>query len=271
MPELPELETILVNIREKLIGKKILYVHTRCDKLRWPISQEIKNLNNVFIINIQRRAKYLIFKFLKGYILLHLGMSGHLKLISNDIEKKIVNKHDHIDIIIDNGIILRYTDPRRFGCCLWLYSLNHKLLNKLGPEPLSNNLNAGYLFKKSRKIKKIIKPWLMQNDIVVGIGNIYSNEILFESKIFPNRSVNSLKYEEYVKLSLNIKKILLFAIKNRGATIKDFINIDGSYGNFQKYFKVYNRKGKKCFSCSSTIEIMFHNKRKTFFCRKCQK
>lgn len=271
MPELPEVEVILQELKLFLIGQKISYIEIRCTNLRWPISQEIYKLKNQLIINITRRSKYLVIKLFKnGYILIHLGMSGNFRFI----EKKEIlffNKHDHIDFVFNNKI-LRYNDPRRFGFFLWFNSLkNNKFLNKLGPEPFSKAFNYQYLFKKSRFIKKSIKPWLMENKVIAGIGNIYANEILFESKIFPDRKVMSLTEQECLLLVYSIKKILLQAIKSGGTTIRNFIRTNGKIGFFNTKLKVYNKKGKQCSYCFSYIKTMKHNKRTTFFCSFCQK
>lgn len=272
MPELPEIEVVLKELQRHLIGKKILYVIVRCSKLRWPISKEIYELKNQIIIKVKRRAKYLIIKLLNnGYILIHLGMSGSLRFFKITKSTLVFNKHDHIDLVFKNKL-LRYHDPRKFGCWLWEPDLkNHKLLKKLGPEPFSKEFNYKYLFNKSRSIKKSIKPWIMESKIVSGIGNIYANEILFAAKIFPDRTAMSLTKEECLTLVKKVKIILLQAINQGGTTLRNFIKTDGSIGLFNKELQIYNKKGKKCLYCSLPIKTMIHSKRTTFFCTYCQK
>lgn len=269
MPELPEIEVILRNIKYSLIRKKILYTIVRCKKLRYPVSHKIYEIKNEKILNVKRRAKYLIFVFCSGYMLIHLGMSGSLHLIK--INKKI-DKHDHIDFIINNNKVLRYRDPRRFGLCIWTKKLkNLNLLNNLGIEPLSSNLTQDFLFEKSRYKKTKIKNFLMDNKIITGIGNIYSNEILFDAKILPYRMTMSLTLLECKILTASITNILCESIKLGGTTIKDFVNIDNKKGNFYKKLKIYKKYGKECYICSNFIKKTFINNRSTYFCDFCQK
>lgn len=268
MPELPEVEVILRGLKS-LIGDKILYSIIRCYNLRWPVSSEIYKLKNNFILNIKRRARYLIIKLEYGNILIHLGMSGSFYLFDKT-EKVIIKKHDHIDLIFSNKI-LRYNDPRRFGFWLWTKNLeNNKFLQKLGPEPFSKKFNDNYLFQKSKFTRKNVKNWLMDNKLVVGIGNIYANEILFLSKIHPNRLTKSLNTQDCCNIVNNTKKILLESIKKGGTTIRNFSKINKKKGDFSKELKVYKRELEKCLFCHSYIKRILNNKRATFFCPKCQ-
>lgn len=272
MPELPEIEVILKKLKKFLIGKKIIFIKIRCNKLKYFISQEIYNLKDKKIENIRRRAKYLIIDFINGSILIHLGMSGSIKIMNLNKCFLLPNKHDHIDVFFNSKILLRYNDPRKFGLWLWTYNVyQHYLLNNLGIEPLSKNFNGKYIYQSSRLIKTPIKIYLMNNKIIVGIGNIYANESLFNAKILPNRIANSLTEKECNKLYISIKKILKKSIELGGTTIKNFFQTNGKKGGFYKKLKVYRKNGNNCLTCFSKIKIMKHNKRSTYFCSICQK
>lgn len=272
MPELPEVEVISKKLKNILIGKKIIFAKIRCEKLRYYVSKEIYNLKNEKIINIKRKAKYIIIDLIKGSILIHLGMSGSIKIINLKNSFLLPNKHDHIDIFFNSKIFLRYNDPRKFGLWLWSYNIKqHFLLNNLGIEPLSKKFDSNYIYQSSRLIKKPIKIYLMDNKIVVGIGNIYANESLFKAKILPNRLANSLNKIECINLNKSIKKTLKKSIELGGTTIKNFFQINGEIGKFYAKLKVYKKYGSNCLKCCSVIKLMKHNKRSTYFCPKCQK
>ncbi|QJC29272.1 bifunctional DNA-formamidopyrimidine glycosylase/DNA-(apurinic or apyrimidinic site) lyase [Enterobacteriaceae endosymbiont of Plateumaris rustica] len=269
MPELPEIEIIKNIISPYLKGYNINYSIVRNKKLKYLIPKEIININNQKIINIKRRGRYIIFLLQNNSIIVHLGMTGNLLIIKK--YKKIL-KNDHIDLIINNNIILRYSDIRKFGFWIWSdknYKKN-KFLNKLGPEPLNNKFNSTYLYQITQ-IKKIpIKVLLMMNEIVVGIGNIYSNESLFISKILPYRKSNTLTFIEIDILVKNIKHILYISIKNGGTSICNYIDPYGKKGNFSKFLFVYGRNNKLCKICKTKIFKMIHRNRSTFFCSICQ-
>lgn len=216
MPELPEVETIRSGIEPYLVGNNIQHVIVRNARLRWTVSEQILTLNNQQVHSVQRRAKYLLIELKRGWIVAHMGISGSIRVLS---EKKqdIIGKHDHIDIIISNGIILRYNDPRRFGSWVWCENLaTHNTLAHLGPEPLSETFNAAYLYNKSRNMRsQQIKPWLMDNKVVAGIGNIYANESLFSAKISPNLQTNLLSKKQAEVLVETIKLILARSIKKK--------------------------------------------------------
>ncbi|WAT00538.1 bifunctional DNA-formamidopyrimidine glycosylase/DNA-(apurinic or apyrimidinic site) lyase [Rouxiella chamberiensis] len=268
MPELPEVETSRRGIEPYLVGHTILHAVVRNARLRWPVSQEIMELSDQVVISVQRRAKYLLVELKTGWIIIHLGMSGSLRVLAQESEPA---KHDHVDLVMDTGHVLRYTDPRRFGAWLWTQSLEgSSVLSHLGPEPLSEAFNADYLREKSLKKKSPIKPWLMDNKLVVGVGNIYASESLFVAGISPDRPANSLTHEEYALLVSTIKAVLLRSIEQGGTTLRDFLQSDGKPGYFAQQLQVYGRAGEPCRACGTLIEVSKHAQRSTFFCRRCQ-
>ncbi|MCS5960317.1 bifunctional DNA-formamidopyrimidine glycosylase/DNA-(apurinic or apyrimidinic site) lyase [Klebsiella pneumoniae subsp. pneumoniae] len=220
MPELPEVETSRRGIEPHLVGATILHAVVRNGRLRWPVSEEIYRLSDVPVLSVRRRAKYLLLELPDGWIIVHLGMSGSLRILSEELPAE---KHDHVDLVVSNGKVLRYTDPRRFGAWLWTRTLEgHPVLAHLGPEPLSDAFNADYLQQKCAKKKTAIKPWLMDNKLVVGVGNIYASESLFSAGIHPDRLASSLSREECEQLVKVIKLVLLRSIEQGGTTLKDF-------------------------------------------------
>lgn len=247
----------------------ILRTVIRNGRLRWPISEQIYHLNNLPILSVRRRAKYLLLELPTGWILIHLGMSGSLRILTEPLPAE---KHDHVDLIMSNGKILRYTDPRRFGAWLWTTELaGHPALAHLGPEPLSDDFNSACLQQKCAKKRTAIKPLLMDNKLVVGVGNIYANESLFYAGIHPDRLASSLSAEECQRLVKAIKTVLLRAIEQGGTTLKDFLQSDGKPGYFVQQLQVYGRKGKPCYQCGIPIVASKHGQRTTFYCRQCQK
>ncbi len=242
MPELPEVETSRRGIEPHLVGATILHAHIRNGRLRWPVSDEIYRLSDTPVLSVQRRAKYLLLELPDGWIIIHLGMSGSLRILSEALPAE---KHDHVDLVMSNGKILRYTDPRRFGAWLWTKELEgHNVLAHLGPEPLSDEFNGEYLQQKCAKKKTAIKPWLMDNKLVVGVGNIYASESLFAAGIHPDRLASSLSTEECDLLARVIKAVLLRSIEQGGTTLKDFLQSDGKPGYFAQELQVYGRKGE---------------------------
>ncbi|QJC28384.1 bifunctional DNA-formamidopyrimidine glycosylase/DNA-(apurinic or apyrimidinic site) lyase [Enterobacteriaceae endosymbiont of Plateumaris braccata] len=269
MPELPEIEVIKNLIYPFLKGYNITYSIVRNKKLKYLIPKEIIFINNQKIINVKRRGRYIILILQNNSIIIHLGMTGNLLIIKDN---KKINKNDHIDLIIDNHIILRYSDIRKFGFWIW-YNKNYKnnvFIKKLGPEPLTKSFNNLYLYKITQKKKIPIKVLLMMNEIVVGIGNIYSNESLFISKILPYRKANTLTFTEINILVKKIKYILYKSIKNGGTSICNYIDPYGKKGNFSKFLFVYKRNNKLCKICQTKIFKMIHRNRSTFFCSVCQ-
>lgn len=268
MPELPEVETTRRGIEPHLIGKQITKIIVRQPQLRWPIPDELQSLVGNSVKRVKRRAKYLLIETLAGSALVHLGMSGSLRLIASD---EPAGYHDHVDLVLDD-CTLRYTDPRRFGC--WLFvaqGQQHALLSKLGPEPLSKDFDAQRLIDLSRGKKQKVKQFIMDNNVVVGVGNIYANEALFRAGISPVRSAGNISAKRYEKLYSDIVDVLSEAIEQGGTTLKDFVGGDGKPGYFQQTLHVYGRAGKPCTSCSTTLKEVRLNNRSTVYCPTCQR
>lgn len=270
MPELPEVETTCRGIRPYVENKSIRDVIVRQSKLRWPISTEITTvLPGKCIKTVTRRGKYVLLDLGAGYVLIHLGMSGSLRIAKQAEE---VKKHDHVDIVLKNGDILRYHDPRRFGCMLWagMQPYKHVLLEKLGPEPLSDDFDGDYLFRLSRKRSAAIKTFVMDSHVVVGVGNIYANEALFAAGIRPRRRAAKVSKASYIKLAAAIKEILSDAIKQGGTTLRDFVGGDGKPGYFKQSLSVYGRGGETCVNCQTSLKEIRLGQRSTVYCPTCQ-
>jgi formamidopyrimidine-DNA glycosylase len=266
MPELPEVETSRRGIEPHLVGATILHAVVRNGRLRWPVSEEIYRLSDV---PAQRATPRQISASGTAGRLDHRPSwdVGSLRILSEELPAE---KHDHVDLVMSNGKVLRYTDPRRFGAWLWTKELEgHPVLAHLGPEPLSDAFNADYLQQKCAKKKTAIKPWLMDNKLVVGVGNIYASESLFSAGIHPDRLASSLGgCEQLVKV---IKLVLLRSIEQGGTTLKDFLQSDGKPGYFAQELQVYGRKGEPCRICGTPVVGTKHAQRATFYCRQCQK
>ncbi|WP_434777774.1 bifunctional DNA-formamidopyrimidine glycosylase/DNA-(apurinic or apyrimidinic site) lyase [Neisseria sp. Ec49-e6-T10] len=271
MPELPEVETTRLGILPHIHYKNVSHVTIRQGKLRWPVPEDLsQTLSDLTVLNITRRAKYLLLHFSTGVLLIHLGMSGSLRFLTSFSPPK---KHDHIDIQFTDGSALRYHDPRRFGSILWFAGApeHHPLLQKLGPEPLENHFNTDYLYNKLKTQSRSIKLAIMDNSVVVGVGNIYANESLFRSKILPTRVANKVTKKECALLVQTIKMVLQQAIALGGSTLRDFVDSNGQAGYFQQTYKVYGRKNQTCFDCGHLIEEIKLGQRASFFCPICQK
>ena len=271
MPELPEVETTLRGISPHLLKQKIKHVVVRQKQLRWPVPNDLAaNLKNRTVQQLYRRGKYLIMTFSNGHVLLHLGMSGSLRIANIDSEP---NKHDHIDWILSNGKVLRFHDPRRFGSVLWTKEepLNHPLLISLGPEPLERDFNDQLLFTKSRKRKVAVKNFIMNSHIVVGVGNIYASEALFLASIRPSRAAGTISLKRYQKLVQAIKKILRASIKKGGTSLRDFVNEQGNPGYFRQKLNVYGKDGQPCKTCDNAIKKQIIGQRSSFYCSHCQR
>lgn len=269
MPELPEVETSRRGIEPHLVGQTIQHLVVRQSKLRWPVPSQLITLKNQQIISVQRRAKYLLIELSCGWIIIHLGMSGSVRILP---ARSTAQKHDHIDMLLSSGMMLRYTDPRRFGAWLWCDDLaTSNVLRHLGPEPLSEAFNNDYLFTKSRKRTTAIKSWIMDNKIVVGVGNIYASESLFLAGIHPDRAAGSLTKVEITQLVQGIKTILQQSIERGGTTLRDFLQSDGKPGYFAQELQVYGHAGEKCHRCKQEIKRGKHGQRTTFYCPTCQR
>jgi formamidopyrimidine-DNA glycosylase len=271
MPELPEVETVKRGIAPHLIGKTFIEVIIRFPRLRWPIPPNLTEiLAGQRILSVWRRAKYLIIEVPQGALLIHLGMSGSLRILTY---KQPPEKHDHVDLILDDDSLLRLRDPRRFGALLWQPgpALLHRLLSRLGPEPLEAEFNAEYLSEQLKNKDTAIKIALMDNHLVVGVGNIYANEALFRAGILPQRTAKTLNKAEIVRLVDEIKTTLLASIAAGGSTLKDFVDSAGKAGYFQQSYFVYQRSDTACHHCGGLIGHQVMGGRATFFCRICQK
>ncbi len=271
MPELPEVETSRRGIEPHILGQRVSDVIIRQNKLRWPVSASIKKmLPSQLIRKVDRRGKYLLVKTDKGTLIIHLGMSGSLRILPAD---SAAEKHDHFEIQFENGKALRLRDPRRFGAVLWTTKdpLQHKLLKQLGPEPLSDLFNTDYLYTASRNRKVAIKTLVMNSHIVVGVGNIYASESLFLAGINPKRSAHRISKLRYEKLVAAIKTILQKAIEQGGTTLRDFTQEDGKPGYFQQTLAVYGRQNQPCRVCGTPIKQFTQAQRSTYYCPQCQK
>lgn len=270
MPELPEVETTRRGIEPWVIDRTITAVDIRVAKLRRPLSADLaRKLLGKTVHAVERRGKYLLFRCAGGSIILHLGMSGHLRVIRKSTPPQ---RHDHVDIVFAGGIRLRLTDPRRFSTLLWTDGdpLIHPLLADHGPEPFSEALTDDYLFQRSRNRKIAVKSFLMDHRVVVGIGNIYANEALFRAGIHPARPAGGLNKSHYRTLVENIRTVLDEAIDAGGTSLRDFSDEAGRPGYFGLELKVYGRSGKPCAVCGAPIETTRIGQRSTFFCSRCQ-
>ncbi|MCP0913945.1 MULTISPECIES: bifunctional DNA-formamidopyrimidine glycosylase/DNA-(apurinic or apyrimidinic site) lyase [Legionella] len=270
MPELPEVETVKRGVQPFLLNQTIKRIEVRQPKLRFPVADNMNCLcEGKQIIGISRRAKYLILQLSQGFLLLHLGMSGHLRPVQ---ETTMPGKHDHIDLILTNGLALRYNDPRRFG--FWIYiatnPAQHKLLAHLGPEPLSTDFNEEYLFNRAKNKTQSIKAFIMSNETVVGVGNIYATESLFLAGIHPKIATGSLSKSQFFHLCGHIKSTLAQAIQQGGTTLRDFYSFEGKPGYFATILKVYGRAGKPCATCNTLIQSITIAGRSSAFCPQCQ-
>ena len=270
MPELPEVETIMHGLQPHIEGVIIQDVVVRHHQLRWPIPPALQeHLSQRRIGQLSRRGKYLLMPTDAGTLIIHLGMSGSLRIVTRATH---LNPHDHVDIIFYDDKILRYTDPRRFGALLWTTDdpSNHTLLKSLGIEPLDAEFTALYLMQRAHSRRVPIKSFIMNSKIVVGIGNIYAAEALFLAGIHPLTPAGLLTRIQCQQLVNAIKKILQSAIKQGGTTIKDFVNSEGKPGYFAQQLSVYGRTGLPCMRCQSPLRSLKLGARSTVFCTQCQ-
>lgn len=271
MPELPEVETTRRGIAPHLIGCTVQKVIVRQARLRWPVPPRIKSaLRGQTITDVSRRGKYLLLHTAAGTAIIHLGMSGSLRLIEQHVPAE---KHDHVDFVLDNGLSLRLRDPRRFGAVLWTSrpATQHHLLQDLGPEPLSDDFDGGYLYQRSRKRQVSIKAFIMDSKVVVGVGNIYANEALFMAGIRPTIRAGRISRERYLHLADAIKAVLAAAVRQGGTTLRDFTNGEGKPGYFQQQLRVYGRAGEACPQCGRPIKHIQQHQRASYYCAHCQR
>lgn len=271
MPELPEVETtrrgISPHLKDQCINKII--IHNA--QLRWPIPKSLlRTLPGQTISDITRRGKYLLLETQKGTLIMHLGMSGSMCITAAN---EPVRKHDHFELILNNGQCLRFHDPRRFGSILWTTSdpLQHKLLSKLGPEPDDQLFTGEYLWQRAQNKRITIKAFIMNSHIVVGVGNIYASESLFNAGIHPKRAAGRISRGRFDDLAQAIKEVISAAIRQGGTSLRDFTNAEGKPGYFKQALNVYGRQNEACHQCGQMIKHCVIGQRASYYCSKCQK
>lgn len=270
MPELPEVEVTRLGIEPYLRGQVIDKIKVHQRQMRWPVPDEVHLAEGHLVNEVKRRAKYLFIKTNAGDLVLHLGMSGKMRVVDIGLERQ---KHDHIEIELQSGKKLVLNDPRRFGSCLWQNKDDAEplaILSNLGPEPLTDEFDGKHLYALSRNRKAPVKSFIMDNAIVVGVGNIYANESLFNSGIDPRRQAGKVSLQRYLVLAEQIKVVLAKAIEQGGTTLQDFSQADGNPGYFAQHLRVYGRAGEECETCQGVIQSKVIGQRNTFFCEVCQ-
>jgi len=271
MPELPEVETTRRGIEPFVLGRAVVGVTVRQRQLRWPVPEDLaEKLQAKTIRRLARRGKYLLFGVDGGTLIAHLGMSGSLRIAEAD---SVLKKHDHVDILFEGGVCLRYHDPRRFGCLLWAEGdpAAHPLLAELGPEPFDLSFTGEYLHEAAHARKTPVKAFIMDSHLVVGVGNIYANESLFRARIDPRRAAGRIGLERYAELARQIQEVLRQAIVQGGTTLRDFVNASGKPGYFQQTLAVYGREGLPCVLCAEPLRSVRLGQRATVYCPRCQR
>lgn len=271
MPELPEVETTLRGITPHVLGQVIRAFEIREPRLRWPVPPGLNaGLAGQRVDAAWRRGKYIVMQTGAGALIWHLGMSGSLRITPADT---VPRKHDHLDMILDSGACLRFHDPRRFGCLLWTQEdpLRHELLARLGPEPLGEGFDGGYLHARSRSREVPVKSFIMDSHVVVGVGNIYASESLFRAGIAPQRSAGRISLARYERLAGAIRDVLAASIAQGGTTLRDFVNEQGNPGYFRQTLQVYDREGQPCRQCGEPVKCARLGQRSTYWCPACQR
>jgi len=270
MPELPEVETTRRGIEPALLGRRVAELVVRERRLRWPIAPHLEaQLRGQTVRGVERRAKYILIRFDHGTLILHLGMSGSLRILDCAVPPTL---HDHWDILLDSGSALRFHDPRRFGSAHWTAGdpHQHPLLKRLAPEPLSGNFDAVYLYRATRKRSVAIKQFIMNSQVVVGVGNIYASEALFRAGLAPRRAARRLTRNEAQALVAAIKTVLAESIDIGGTTLRDYVNPAGVPGYFRQKLFVYERAGEDCRVCKTPVKQFVQGQRSTYWCARCQ-
>ena len=270
MPELPEVETTRRGIAPHLVGRRIRALLVHEPRLRWPIDPELPRvLPGQRVLAVTRRAKYLLLTLTRGALILHLGMSGSLRIVAQHSAR---SRHDHFELVLDSGQVLRFNDPRRFGCCLHTLTdpLAHPLLAHLAPEPLLAGFDGEYLHRVTRRRRVAIKPLLLNGQLVTGVGNIYASEALFRARIRPRRAARSLDRAECSRLAAAIRRVLSAAIRSGGTTLRDYVDAEGMPGEFRQKLYVYERAGRPCRRCRTPVRQVQQGQRSTYFCPQCQ-
>lgn len=271
VPELPEVETTRRGIEPFVVGRTVRQLIVRQCALRWPVPDDLPELvAGQTVQGLARRGKYLLLRLGAGTVIIHLGMSGSLRLCAPGQPPR---KHDHVDLVVDQDLVLRFHDPRRFGCWLWSAEdpSRHPLLAGLGPEPFDATFSGDYLHAISRQRSSAVKALIMDHRVVVGVGNIYANEALFRAGIDPRRSARRIAVGRYRRLAGATRAVLEDALAAGGTTLRDFVNEQGSPGYFQQTLSVYGRAGELCRRCGATIKALRLGQRSTFYCPRCQR
>lgn len=270
MPELPEVEITKRGIEPWVLDKTMSQAEVRNSSLRWKVPDDLnQKVKSQKIVSLKRRGKYILAELSNQQnLIIHLGMSGSLRVIKN---AQAPEKHDHVIFHLQNGVELRFNDPRRFGCILLTNDIqNHALIKNMGPEPLTTEFNGQYLKSLAKNKTQAVKNFIMDGKVVVGVGNIYACESLFAAGIHPKRAASKVSLQKYEQLVEEIKKVLSQAIESGGTTLRDFVNSEGKPGYFAQQLKVYGRKGEDCFNCQSPIAQITLGQRSSFYCKKCQ-
>ena len=272
MPELPEVETTLRGVAPSLRDRTVTDIVVRNRSLRWPVPVEVEQAIGRTVAGCRRRAKYLLidFRAADGGLMIHLGMSGSLRVCDADEEPR---RHDHVDIVLDSGKCIRFNDPRRFGVFTWWNAPaeEHPLLAQLGPEPLSGDFSGSYLKQRSGGRRGAVKNFIMDGKTVVGVGNIYASESLFMAGIHPARPAGRISATRYEALRRAIRDVLERAIRSGGTTLRDFHGSDGNPGYFAQELLVYDREGLPCFNCGEAIRKKVIGQRSSYYCPACQR
>lgn len=271
MPELPEVETTRRGLSPHLVGHTLNDVVVRQRQLRWPVPRAVGQVVGHPLEALERRAKWLIFRTPPGALLMHLGMSGSMRVFLNTAPAP--GRHDHIDLVFDHRRLMRFNDPRRFGALLWAPGdpLAHPLLARLGPEPLADDFDGDWLWRQSRGRRAAVKAFIMDSGVVVGVGNIYAAEALFAAGIHPRRAAGRISRARYERLAGAIREVLTSAIKAGGTTLRDFSVADGSPGYFAQELAVYGRRGEPCPQCGRALRHEVIGQRGTVYCPRCQR
>ena len=271
MPELPEVETTRRGIEPHVLGRRIRSLDVHEHRLRWPVAKHVAEaVAGQTVRAVERRAKYLLLRLTRGTLMLHLGMSGSLRVLAGDTPRIA---HDHVDIRLDDGKLLRFNDPRRFGSLKLIEGAleDEPLLTHLAPEPLEPGFDGDYLFRVTRRRRVAIKQLVMNGRLVTGVGNIYASEALFRARIRPKRAARGLTRAECNALVAAIRAVLQMAIRFGGTTLRDYVSADGAPGYFKRKLYVYERAGEPCRRCGTPIRQLTQGQRSTYYCPSCQK
>jgi formamidopyrimidine-DNA glycosylase len=270
LPELPEVETTRRGLAPHVRGRRVLALSVHEPRLRWPVDPQLpRKLRGQRVRRLTRRAKYLLLELERGTLLLHLGMSGNLRVVPRETPRRL---HDHFDLLLDSGRTVRFNDPRRFGSLIYTSDTRaHPLLKDLGPEPLTAAFDGDYLWRITRGRRVAIKNLVMNGKLVVGVGNIYASEALFRARIRPQRAARSLSRADAARLVRAIRTVLSLAIRSGGTTLRDYLGTDGAPGYFRQKLYVYERAGKPCRRCGTPIRALTQGQRSTYYCPSCQK